>query len=154
MPTKRKPPPGTPPAPPLPPGRPTLLNPELRDRIVEAVKKLGFLSVSARVCGISARTMGYWMERGDHTGEQQKLEDPTGIYTDFRWRVMVAQAEREQGLLLGTRAEWALERMHPREYGPPPQRLEHDDAAQVDERLRKMSAAELQREIDAAEAGR
>lgn len=67
--------------------RPTKLTPEVRQRVVAAIRAGNYAEPSARSAGISPATFYRWMERG----QNQKR----GIYRDFYEEVSKAEADAE-----------------------------------------------------------
>jgi hypothetical protein len=58
------------------PGRPTLLNPEIEEKLVEATKMGTPMGVAAEFCGISKRTFEDWMRRGREEQAARDAEEP------------------------------------------------------------------------------
>jgi transposase len=67
--------------------RPTKLSPEVRERVVNAVRAGNYFEAAARAAGISESTLYRWLERG--------AEEKRGVYRDFREAVRRAEAESE-----------------------------------------------------------
>ena len=67
-------------------GRPTKLNAEVQEKIVNLVRTGNYPEVAAQAAGISGKTYYEWMKRG---------EDEAGIYREFRKAVKEAQAAAE-----------------------------------------------------------
>lgn len=68
-------------------GRPTLLTDEIKSKILEAIRSGNYRSVAAKYAGVGVRTLHEWMQRG--------VEEPEGIYHDFRIAVIEAEKEAE-----------------------------------------------------------
>jgi transposase-like protein len=94
-------------------GRPTKLTPEVKERIVRAIRAGNYGEVAARAAGISRSTYYRWMERG-REGE--------AIYCDFADAVSGAEADAEVEAVARIRQampdDWRacahyLERRHP-----------------------------------------
>lgn len=67
--------------------RPTKLTPEIRQRIVAAIRAGNYAEPAARSAGISAATYYRWLRRGER--------ESRGIYSDFREEVRRAESEAE-----------------------------------------------------------
>ena len=72
-------------------GRPSKLNDEMQDKIINSLRMGNFLDTTAAFCGISKTTIFAWIRRG------AKLDE--GVYTQFASAVRKAQAEAEIRLL-------------------------------------------------------
>jgi hypothetical protein len=56
-----------------PVGKPTILNPELQDKIVELIRLGNYASDAAGACGISKGTFFNWCARGKDEAERRRL---------------------------------------------------------------------------------
>ena len=56
-----------------PVGKPTILNPELQDKIVELIRLGNYASDAAGACGISKATFFGWCARGKDEAERRRL---------------------------------------------------------------------------------
>jgi transposase len=100
-------------------GRPTKLNQETHDRIVNAIRAGNYQDTAAAYAGIDEATFYRWMERG--------REETEGIYCEFRKAVENAKAAAEvRDVALIDRAAqdgswqaaaWKLERKFPNKWG-------------------------------------
>jgi transposase-like protein len=108
--------------------RPTKLTPEVRDRIVAAVRAGNYYEPAARSAGISPATLHRWMEKGSKSA--------SGIQREFHDAVKRAAAELEVEITARIRKaaseDWRaglslLERRHPDRWGRR-QALEHTGA--------------------------
>ena len=101
-------------------GRPTKLTPEVRDRIIEALRAGNYQDAAAAYAGIGPATFYRWMERG-------RAADAEPDYREFREAVERARAEAEvRNVALVQRsaadgtwqaAAWFLERSYPSRWG-------------------------------------
>ncbi len=99
-------------------GRPTKLTPEVRDRIVQAIKAGNYMETAAAYAGISKDTLYTWLRRG--------ASEADGAYAEFAAAVdqALASAETRDVALIGQAAEkewqaaaWRLERKFPDRWG-------------------------------------
>ena len=103
---------------PRPPGRPSLLSRDVRDRLLAAIRTGATRRAAAASAGIGLATFHRWLERGQHAR--------SGEYRDFRDAVRQADAHAEYVLLRRIArasrtdwraAAWILERRFPHKYG-------------------------------------
>src|SRR3954462_11524422 len=77
-------------------GRRTKLTPQVRDRLVEALRKGYYLETAAELAGVGRRTVYTWLERGRaalaHSAQSRGSE---AIYADFAEAVATANAAAE-----------------------------------------------------------
>ena len=94
--------------------RPTKLTPEVKDRILQAVRAGNYAEAASRSAGIAPSTFYRWLDRGS--------SEEHGIYRDFRDAIQRAEAEAEVHAVALVRramnADWRaalsyLERRHP-----------------------------------------
>jgi len=125
-------------------GRTTKLNPELQERIVQAITAGNDNVVSAAYAGIGERTFYRWMEDGDQAA--------SGAMWQFRQAVLKAQADAEVRNVAiveqaATRswqaAAWWLERKHNARWG----RKERQEISGPDGSPLQVSLMELAKEI-------
>lgn len=120
-----------------PVGRPSKLDEQSIERMVNVLKVGGYVDNAAAVGGVSRATFFAWMERGHPDGV--RAEDAPGDaprvlraedepYRDFRRRITQAQADGEaRNIAFIARAAprdwkaaaWILERTHPERYAGP-----------------------------------
>lgn len=102
-----------------PVGRPSLLTPEVHEKIVAVVKGGSLLETAAAVAGVGRRTVYDWLEQGAAGVEP---------YAVFATAVAQAKAEGEsRNVMLIARAgakdwraaAWLLQRQNPEKYGQP-----------------------------------
>lgn len=101
-------------------GRPTALNAEVQDRIIQALTAGNYQDTAARYAGVDESTFYRWMQKGADP-------DAPAIYRDFRQAVETARSQAEvravalinQAAQNGTwqAAAWYLERSHPQRWG-------------------------------------
>ncbi|MGH2966122.1 MAG: transposase [Solirubrobacterales bacterium] len=112
--------------------RPTKLTPEVKQRIVKAVRAGNYAETSARSAGVSSATYYRWMKRGERESK--------GIYHDFFEEVKRAEAEAEVHAVAVIRREIAdgdwraaahyLERRHP-DHWRKRETLEHEGSGRL-----------------------
>ncbi|MGH2964751.1 MAG: transposase [Solirubrobacterales bacterium] len=112
--------------------RPTKLTPEVKQRIVQAVRAGNYAETSARSAGVSSATYYRWMKHGERESK--------GIYHDFFEEVRRAEAEAEVHAVAVIRREIAdgdwraaahyLERRHPDRWRRR-ETLEHDGSSRL-----------------------
>jgi transposase-like protein len=141
--------------------RPTKLTPEVKQRIVQAIRAGNYAEPSARSAGVSPATFYRWMKRGER--------ESSGIYHDFHEEVRQAEAEAEVHAVAVIRKamkdDWRaaghyLERRHPDRWRRT-QTLEHEGAGRVvisaddvaDEKTREELRAITRRIADARQDG-
>jgi transposase len=117
-----------------PVGRPTLLTEAISARIVAVMRAGGYPDVAAQVAGVSRKTFGIWLKRGEPTGT-----DPDDApFRRLREAVEAAQAEGEaRNVAIIARAAmenwqaaaWLLERQHPERWARISQRPVEEPAA-------------------------
>ena len=100
-------------------GRPPIvLTPEINTRLCEALRIGASLELAAHYAGISSRTLGRWIKRGE--------EENNAEFCQFCRSIKKARAELAIGSLLKiekasqkqwTAAAWKLERLFPHIYG-------------------------------------
>lgn len=73
------------------PGRPTLLTPEVQEKVCDALRGGNFRSVAARAAGISVRTMMEWLTEGE--------ANPQSPHGNFRAAVMEAEGDAERKMV-------------------------------------------------------
>lgn len=131
-------------------GRPSLLKPELQDKIVELIRLGNYAEDAAGACGISRTTFFIWMARGKQEAERLKMipnaepkpnETP---YLDFMNAVEKARDEAttrnvaiiQKSAAQGTwqAAAWWLERTRQSTFGRK-ERIEHTGENGSDIRL-------------------
>lgn len=134
--------------------RPTVLTPELHDKIIKALQAGAYMETAAAYAGISKDTFFRWLKAGARYNvavEQGKPHDesdaPYGAFSDSITKAM-ADAELTDLILIGkaakqekywTAAAWRLERKYPQRYGA---NRQPDDASQVeDDPLKKLTDA-------------
>ena len=95
-------------------GRPTKLSPQVREKIVSAVKAGAYATTACRAAGISESTFYRWLERGGR--------ESSGVFREFVEAVEQAEAEGEVHAVAVIRRamgeDWRaalayLERRHP-----------------------------------------
>jgi hypothetical protein len=106
-------------------GRPPRLTPALQEKLVAAVRVVGWINPAARQCGIPEPVVREWIARG--RGQHSRPWTPE--YAAFAAAIDAAQADWEAGKLAlidtaartkvdcWTAAAWALERHTPERYG-------------------------------------
>lgn len=82
-------------------GRTTTLTPELSKRICDAVRAGNYVSVAARYCGVSEKTLFDWLQRG--RGEHP-TRSASRIFVDFVRDLDAAEAGGEVAAVLHWRA--------------------------------------------------
>jgi len=102
------------------PGRPTKLTPEVKDRIVNAIRGGNYQEVAARFAGINEATFYRWMQKGEG-------DDAPEPYREFRKEVESAKAvaevrsvaliQKAAGDGSWQAAAWYLERTNPSRWG-------------------------------------
>ncbi len=126
-----------------PGGRPTKLTPEVREKIVCAVRSGNYIHIAAAVAGVHRDRVNEWMKRGSREIERvakhsryrvQKTERP---YVEFSAAMDKALAEAEAHHLgvierasaqgQWTASAWILERRHPDRWG---RRTQHEVTGQ------------------------
>lgn len=142
----------------MPPGRPTELTPDVRDRIVNALRNGTSRRGACRLASISFPTFYRWLERAENP------DDPDHEwYAEFRNAAMQAEGEFENEALTVIRAGWmenpklaieVLRRRHPQDWNVGVQRHVHtldpgggsgqSDAISDEERLAEMVSAYAQ----------
>ncbi len=99
-------------------GRQTKLTPEVRERVVSAIRAGNYARVAAGYAGIGERTFYQWLQRG--------REEGTGIYAQFLHAVKGAERESEVRAVAMVQKAMAdnwqaamtyLERKHPDRWG-------------------------------------
>ena len=111
--------------------RPSRIHDEdLTAKIVGLLRAGNYLATAARAAGIDPSTVYRWIERGE-SDEEHDVDSP---YRSFAALAGVARAEavaiRVQRIqMAGQEGDWRadtwwLERAHPKEWGPPSQRIE------------------------------
>jgi hypothetical protein len=99
-------------------GRPTKLCPEVRDKIVQAIRAGNYIETAAAYAGIAKDTLYAWLRRGAAGTEPE--------YSEFAAAVeqALASAETRDVALIGQAAEkewqaaaWRLERKFPDRWG-------------------------------------
>jgi hypothetical protein len=106
-------------------GRPPRLTPALQEKLVAAVRAVGWINPAARQCGIPEPVVREWLARG----RGQHVRPRTAEFAAFAAEIDAAQAEWEASklALIDTAARtktecwnaaaWALERHAPERYG-------------------------------------
>lgn len=111
------------------PGRPDLLTPERKDRIISMIRQGVFIETACEANGIGKTTYYRWLERADDPASDPK-------YREFRDATNTARAEAESRHVLRVEqasrndwkaSAWFLERSFPTKYGKQ-QRIEHTGA--------------------------
>jgi transposase len=127
--------------------RPTKLTPEVRDRVVAALRAGNYRGPSARASGISEATFHRWMKRGDKA--------KSGIYRDFHEEVLRAEAEAEVHAVAVIRKkmpdEWRaaahyLERRFPDRWRRR-ESIEHEGTQRLVVKTEDLSDPELRRDL-------
>lgn len=72
-------------------GRPTKLTPEVKRKLLRAIREGNYLNVACGLAGISYETFNGWMKRGDR--------ESSGPYVQFSQAVRQAELEAEQRLV-------------------------------------------------------
>lgn len=112
-------------------GRPTLLNDDVQDTIVTAVRLGMYLDDAASMAGISRQTLFRWLAWGRDANEREEggetLNDRDTLYRDFCDAVEKARADavmRNVGIIQKAAQDgswqasaWYLERTNPRKWG-------------------------------------
>lgn len=75
-------------------GRPSKLTPEVKRRLLDAIRAGNYYEPACRFAGIGLSTFYRWMERGE--------EAKTGQYREFREEVLRAESEAEARMV----AQW------------------------------------------------
>ncbi|MFZ5850347.1 MAG: hypothetical protein ACOYY2_02995 [Actinomycetota bacterium] len=150
-----------------PAGRPSLLTPEIHERIVQAIAAGNFGETAARAAGIATATYYQWMAKGrDERTRRENGERPKASqskYVDFAEAVESAKAQAEtravtlitKAALDGTwqAAAWYLERTQPQKYG----RFTRTEVTGADGgavRVEQVSAEDLAAKVDQVLAAR
>jgi hypothetical protein len=111
--------------------RPTLLTPEVQDRIVSAVRAGSYLDDAASMAGIGSSTLFLWLATGRQANEKREngevLTDRETLCMEFLEAVERARAEAtlrniaiiQKAAQDGTwqAAAWYLERTNPKKWG-------------------------------------
>lgn len=111
--------------------RRTKLEPDVQEKVVEAVKQGATFELAALYAGISYSTFNNWMKRG--RSESERLEKPRAkpkekehVFLQFLEAVKTAEGAAAFGWLKKIEdaskdqwqaAAWKLERRYPKEYG-------------------------------------
>ena len=109
---------------------------ELTAKIVGLLRAGNYLATAARAAGVDPSTVYRWIERGE-ADEEHDADSP---FCRFAALARVARAEAEavrvqRIQMAGQQGDWKadawwLERAHPKEWGPPSQRLEVEQKPQ------------------------
>lgn len=116
-------------------GRPTKLDDEMQEKLVQAIRAGNYMETAAAFAGISKDTLYRWLRRGAR--ERKRLEDDEDAilnpeeapFVRFSYSIEKAQAESEvrDVSLIGKHAEytwqaaaWRLERKFPARWGRKP----------------------------------
>ena len=113
-------------------GRPSIITPEMTNRIVQLLKAGNYVETAAAMAGVSKQTLFNWMKRGARERERleknprAKVRLKEAPYADFLDSVEKAQAQAEvvdvAAISAGARgswqaAAWRLERKFPARWG-------------------------------------
>ena len=113
-------------------GRPSILTPELQDKILKYIRAGNYVETAVAACGVSKQSFYGWLKRGNAelarvaAGTNRRVTKDEQIYVDFLDAVDKTQAEAEvrDVLLLAKFAEtdpkvvqWRLERKYPHSWG-------------------------------------
>lgn len=99
-------------------GRPTKLNPELQEKICQAIRAGNYIETAAAYAGVNKSTLYDWLKRGGRA--------KSGKYKEFSNAVekALAEAEVRDVFIIGKAAEenwqaaaWRLERKFPERWG-------------------------------------
>lgn len=115
----------------MPAGRPTILTPELQDKILEAVRAGAYVETAVKAAGVSKQTFYNWLKRGNREKKRlakntrarmRKREAPYVEFVDAIQKTF-AEAELRDLVLIGIAAKtqwqaaaWRLERKFPQRY--------------------------------------
>lgn len=76
------------------PGRPSKLTPEVKKRLLDAIRAGNYYEAACQYAGISYATFWRWMQQGENA--------KSGQYRDFREAIIAAEAEAEVRMV----AQW------------------------------------------------
>lgn len=141
-------------------GRPTKLNYEVQEKIIQAIKAGNYIETAAAYAGISKSTLYDWLKRGERE-KQRVAKNPSyrirkseKIYVEFSDAVekALAEAEMRDVLLIGKAAEeqwqaaaWRLERKFPERWGR--RIIEHSGDININNPLKDLTTEELKKLI-------
>lgn len=113
-------------------GRPTKLNPEIKNKIVTAIRAGNYIETAAAYAGISKNTLYDWLRRGEREKQRveknprykiRKSEQPFVDFSDAVEKAL-AEAEVRDVAIIAKAAEdqwqaaaWRLERKFPDKWG-------------------------------------
>lgn len=141
-------------------GRPTKLNYEVQEKIIQAIKAGNYMETAAAYAGINKSTLYDWLKRGEREKQRmgknpryriRKSEKPYVEFSDAVEKAL-AEAEMRDVLLIGKAAEeqwqaaaWRLERKFPDRWGRRVLDVEHkgslevknDDIRRIEQQLEK-----------------
>lgn len=141
-------------------GRPTKLNYEVQEKIVQAIKAGNYIETAAAYAGISKSTLYDWLKRGEREKQRvaknprYRIRKSEKIYVDFSDAVekALAEAEMRDVLLIGKAAEeqwqaaaWRLERKFPERWGR--RVIEHSGDININNPLKGLTTEELKKLI-------
>ena len=108
-------------------GRPTVLNVEMKDAIVDLLKRGNYITTSATAVGIRPGTIGVWIKKGEELSQLDRdLDETEQLFVDFSLEVQKARAFAEVAHVENIRqaskenwtaSAWWLERTNPRDWG-------------------------------------
>jgi hypothetical protein len=106
------------------------LNPEVQNRIVQALRAGNYLATAAQYAGVSRAAVYVWLNKGEDAASKLEagddLTDNERVYYEFADAVARARSEAEVSnvALIKTAAQtqwqaaaWMLERSNPRQWG-------------------------------------
>lgn len=141
-------------------GRPTVLNVEMKDAIVDLLKRGNYITTAAAAVGISPVTVGAWVRKGEELSNlERELDETEQLFVAFSVEVQKARAFaevqhvetiRQASKENWTASAWWLERTNPKDWG----KVSRTEITGADGGAIQIDAESVNRKIEALLANR